>query len=212
MPMKVVLDVENEELLFDLVQDSRFTVHGFASVDGCLGTSAAIESGAAAWVHSRETATGGLRVSTQFFWVNNPLLAQYQGSNAFTTSANSYGGISTDGVYLRPDKATVNGSGVSTAEPSSTGTGCGGSSTGGDSGSTGGAGGSGTQGSTGGDSGSNGDGGTSGNGGTSGTGGSGSSTGSETGGGSQSGGSGSGSGSQSGGSGSGGDDSMLGGE
>lgn len=98
-PNKVVLDPVDETTLWSVAGQE-----GFASVAGCLGMNAVLLAGAAAWVHSRE-ADGGLKVSTQFFYVENAALASYQTSAALIASANSYGGINTREVYLQPGQA-----------------------------------------------------------------------------------------------------------
>ncbi|MBR6371046.1 MAG: hypothetical protein IKS24_08235, partial [Bacteroidaceae bacterium] len=84
---------------------------GFSSVDGKLGMDRAIVDGAAVWIHSREDGTGGLKVSTQFLFVDSTLLAGYQTSEAMAGAANSYGGINTQAVYLNP-RSTGRVSGV----------------------------------------------------------------------------------------------------
>ena len=61
-PYKVVLDPVDETALWTVSGQG-----GFQSVGGFLGMDAVLLAGAAAWVHSRETGTGGLKVSTQFF-------------------------------------------------------------------------------------------------------------------------------------------------
>ena len=59
-------------------------------------------------MHSRETADNALKVSTQFFFVENSSLATYQSNSAILASVNSYGGINSAAVYLQPDlNATV---------------------------------------------------------------------------------------------------------
>lgn len=80
---------------------------GFTSVDGKLGMSQTITDGAAVWIHSREDGTGGLKVSTQFLYVDSSVLAGYQSSSAMEASANSYGGINKSAVYLRPGSGYV---------------------------------------------------------------------------------------------------------
>ena len=111
-PNKVVMDVVDETPLWSVVSAA-----GFTSVEGAqgnvLGMNAVLLAGAAAWVHSRETGTGALKVSTQFFYVENAALASYQTSAALTASANSYGGINTSEVYLQPGtgNSVVQGSG-----------------------------------------------------------------------------------------------------
>lgn len=92
-------------------------------MDGKLGMSVAIADGAAVWVHSREdsaSGSGGLRVSTQFLYVDSSVLAAYQGSTAFAGAANSYGGINTSAVYLNPRSSGAGaGSVVTPVVPSS---------------------------------------------------------------------------------------------
>ena len=77
---------------------------GFSVVDGCLAMDRAIASGAAVWVHSRDdVASGsGVRVSTQFMYVDSALLASYQNAQAMVGAANSYGGVNVSAVYLKP--------------------------------------------------------------------------------------------------------------
>lgn len=77
---------------------------GFSVVDGCLAMERAIASGAAVWVHSRDdVASGsGVRVSTQFMYVDSALLASYQNAQAMVGAANSYGGVNVSAVYLKP--------------------------------------------------------------------------------------------------------------
>ena len=94
---KVLLNPGDNSLLWEVVSEL-----GFSSVDGKLGMSQSITDGAAVWIHSREEGTGGLKVSTQFLYVDSSVLAAYQGYNAMAASANSYGGINTSAVYLNP--------------------------------------------------------------------------------------------------------------
>ena len=95
---KVVLNTAEDTKLWDVVDKI-----GFSVADNCLATEKQITNGAAVWVHSRETADGTLKVSTQFFYVENSALATYQGRTAFTAAANSYGGINSAAVYLQPE-------------------------------------------------------------------------------------------------------------
>ena len=90
---------------------------GFSSVDGKLGMSQSITDGAAVWVHSREDGTSGLKVSTQFLFVDSSVLAGYQGSQAMAASANSYGGINTSAVYLNPRSGAGSGAGSVVVTP-----------------------------------------------------------------------------------------------
>lgn len=117
-PNRVVMNPNDETLLLNIV-----SAEGFSSVDGKLGMNAVLLAGAAAWVHSREAGQGQLKVSTQFFYVENAALASYQTSDALMASANSYGGINTGGVYLQPSVAngtTQNGSSGSSSSSGST--------------------------------------------------------------------------------------------
>ena len=98
---KVRLDPTDQQKLWDVVD-----ALGFSAVDGCVGMSAVISDGAAAWIHSREDETGQLRLSTQYMYVDSTVLASYQGDAAFEASADSYGGINTKAVYLQPDEKT----------------------------------------------------------------------------------------------------------
>ncbi|MBO6169080.1 MAG: hypothetical protein J6O51_03825 [Bacteroidales bacterium] len=63
-------------------------------------------------MHSRETESG-LKVSTQFFYVENAALATYQSSAAQVATANSYGGINTGQVFLQPSVSGMAGAGGS---------------------------------------------------------------------------------------------------
>ena len=76
---------------------------GFCNVDGMLGMSQPATDSAAAWIHSRLDANGNLRVSTQFLYVDSSVLDRYQTDEAFTQSADSYGGINTNDVFLQPN-------------------------------------------------------------------------------------------------------------
>lgn len=100
---KVVLNTADDTPLWNVVERI-----GFSVADNCLATSEQITNGAAVWVHSRETADNALKVSTQFFFVENSALATYQSNSAILASVNSYGGINSAAVYLQPDlNATV---------------------------------------------------------------------------------------------------------
>ena len=96
---KVMLNPGDTTPLLEVVSALGFTV-----VDGCLAMDRAIASGAAVWVHSRDdVASGsGVRVSTQFMYVDSALLASYQNAQALVGAANSYGGVNVSAVYLKP--------------------------------------------------------------------------------------------------------------
>lgn len=122
-PNKVVLDAVDENPLWSIVGSEGFSSVQGSTVQGSgfyLGMNAVLLAGAAAWVHSRE-ADGGLKVSTQFFYVENAALASYQTSAALIASANSYGGINTREVYLQPGVANQNGGGSSNGSNGSNG-------------------------------------------------------------------------------------------
>lgn len=99
---KVVLDTADDTPLWNIVEKIGFSVS-----DNCLATSEEITNGAAAWVHSREGIDGTLKVSTQFFYVENSALATYQSHTAVTAAINSYGGINSAAVYLQPELNTT---------------------------------------------------------------------------------------------------------
>ena len=110
---KVVLDPADETALLDVVSELGFTSVAGATGSGYkLGMSRSIVDGAAVWIHSREEGTGGLKVSTQFLYVDSSVLAGYQGADAMATSAASYGGINTGSVYLQPRSGGSSGGGA----------------------------------------------------------------------------------------------------
>ena len=109
---KVMLNPGDSTPLLEVVSSV-----GFSSVDGKLGMDRAIVDGAAVWIHSREDGSGGLKVSTQFMYVDSSVLAGYQTSQAMAGAANSYGGINTSAVYLQPGGA--NNAGVIGSLPQS---------------------------------------------------------------------------------------------
>ena len=82
----LVLDTTDTELLYNIVNRV-----GFSSVDSSLGMSQALVNGGAAWVHSRKRADSTIRVSTQWLYVVNELLGNYQGDEALENAAESYG-------------------------------------------------------------------------------------------------------------------------
>jgi hypothetical protein len=95
---KVVLSTADDTPLWNVVSQL-----GFSVADNKLATSVEITNGAAVWVHSREAVDGTLKVSTQFFYVENSALATYQSNSAIIASVNSYGGINSAAVYLQPE-------------------------------------------------------------------------------------------------------------
>ena len=99
---KVMLNPGDSTPLLDVVNGVGFTSVASAGSGFVLGMDRAIEDGAAVWIHSREDGTGGLKVSTQFMYVDSSVLAGYQTSAAMAGAANSYGGINAQAVYLNP--------------------------------------------------------------------------------------------------------------
>ena len=106
---KVMLNPGDSTPLLEVVNGVGFTSVASAgsSAGYVLGMDRAIEDGAAVWIHSREDGTGGLKVSTQFMYVDSSVLAGYQTSAAMTGAANSYGGINAQAVYLQPRTGRV---------------------------------------------------------------------------------------------------------
>ena len=98
---KMLLDTQDATQLWNVVSGLGFSS---VAVGGgqVLGMNSVITDGAAAWVHSREDASGNLTVSTQFLYVDSTILARYQDESAFGVSADSYGGINSSAVYLDP--------------------------------------------------------------------------------------------------------------
>ena len=116
---KVMLNPGDSSLLWDVVSQIGFSSVAAAGGSGyVLGMSVAIADGAAVWIHSREDGTSGLKVSTQFLFVDSSVLAGYQGSQAMAASANSYGGINTSAVYLNPRSGAGSGAGSVVVTPS----------------------------------------------------------------------------------------------
>jgi hypothetical protein len=105
---KVMLNPGDSTPLLEVVGAVGFTSVASAAGSGfVLGMDRAIEDGAAVWIHSREDGTGGLKVSTQFMYVDSSVLAGYQTSAAMAGAANSYGGINAQAVYLQPRAGRV---------------------------------------------------------------------------------------------------------
>lgn len=100
---KVMLNPGDTTPLWEVVSALGFSsVQAAAGAGNVLGMDRAIADGAAVWVHSREDGTGGLKVSTQFLYVDSTVLAGYQTLEAMELSADSYGGINAGAVYLQP--------------------------------------------------------------------------------------------------------------
>ena len=128
---KVMLNPGDTTPLWEVVSALGFSsVQAAAGAGNVLGMDRAIADGAAVWVHSREDGTGGLKVSTQFLYVDSTVLAGYQTLEAMELSADSYGGINAGAVYLQP---RVGSGRVTASAPGTGGSGAsgGGSGTGG---------------------------------------------------------------------------------
>ena len=104
---KVMLNPGDSTPLLEVVNGVGFTSVASAGSGFVLGMDRAIEDGAAVWIHSREDGTGGLKVSTQFMYVDSSVLAGYQTSSAFAGAAESYGGINAQAVFLQPRAGRV---------------------------------------------------------------------------------------------------------
>ena len=104
---KVMLNPGDSTPLLEVVNGVGFTSVASAGSGFVLGMDRAIEDGAAVWIHSREDGTGGLKVSTQFMYVDSSVLAQFQTSSAFAGAAESYGGINAQAVFLQPRAGRV---------------------------------------------------------------------------------------------------------
>ena len=119
---KVMLNPGDSTPLLEVVNGVGFTSVASAGSGFVLGMDRAIEDGAAVWIHSREDGTGGLKVSTQFMYVDSSVLAGYQTSEAMAGAANSYGGINAQAVYLNPRSGVGRvGGGVVPVVPGGTG-------------------------------------------------------------------------------------------
>ena len=94
--LEVTLDCTDDETLLADIVDAL----GFTSVGGKVGASGTV-NGAITWVHSRKTA-GGVKVSTQRFFVTNSTLAAYQTAAKRTEAILSYGGTVTQ-PFLTPN-------------------------------------------------------------------------------------------------------------
>jgi hypothetical protein len=94
--LEITLDgVDDETMLYDVVN-----AHGFTTVGGKLGASAAV-TGAIAWIHSRR-ASSGTKVSTQRFMVNNSILSGFQTEDARDKAILYYGGTLSE-EFLTPN-------------------------------------------------------------------------------------------------------------
>lgn len=101
---KVVLDVNDESVLLETVSAVGFTsVASGTSGAYFLGMSEALVMAGCAWVHSREKNGSGIKVGSQRLFVENELLAYYRSDVAKKAAYDSYGGVNTRAVYLKPE-------------------------------------------------------------------------------------------------------------
>lgn len=98
----IVLDKFNSAKLSDVVN-----MAGFASVGGYLGHGEDEGDGGFCWIRSKAV-NGTVKVSSQSLIVNNPLLDNYIGDEAYKRAVATYGGENT--VFLRPDSLAAGGS------------------------------------------------------------------------------------------------------
>lgn len=110
---KVVLDLMNEQLLWDVVSEQGFCSVPVSGNSGSyvLGMGLALANAGAAYVHSRDK-DGGTKVSSQKLKVVSEILATYQTDAAMKRSADSYGGINTKSVYLNPTSSLAQNQGA----------------------------------------------------------------------------------------------------
>lgn len=108
---KVVLDKNDETPLL-----SHVSALGFTSVasDGAndqyvLGMSEALVNAGCAWVHSRQDKGGAIKVGSQRLFVENEMLTYYRSDAAKKAAYDSYGGINTRAVYLKPETTVTAG-------------------------------------------------------------------------------------------------------
>ncbi len=101
----VILDATDDTKLWEVVPKN-----GFSSTDGCLAHSGNDGDCCFAWVHSRKSADGKIRVSSQTLIDANSKLSNYVGEMAYNLASSSYGAVSD--VFLAPngnDNGNVNG-------------------------------------------------------------------------------------------------------
>ena len=99
---KVVLDVNDESLLYQKVTALGFTSISDGNGGYVLGMNAVLVNAGASWAHSREEANGSLKIGSQRLVVVSDILADYMGQAALKRCADSYGGVNTKAVYLNP--------------------------------------------------------------------------------------------------------------
>jgi hypothetical protein len=126
----VILDPESQVPLWTVVNRA-----GFASKNGFLAHGENEGDGVFCWVHSRKTADGGLKVSSQTLIDNNSLLPQFTSENAYYGAVNTYGGernvLLDPGSPAQAAHSSTNGGGTSGGGNTPTPTPSGGDDTGG---------------------------------------------------------------------------------
>lgn len=106
---KVVLDKNDETALLTQVSALGFTSVS-TGTDGqyVLGMREPLANAGCAWVHSRQDKGGALKVGSQRLFVENEMLTYYRSDAAKKAAYDSYGGVNTRAVYLKPESSVAN--------------------------------------------------------------------------------------------------------
>ena len=105
---KVVLDKNDETALLTQVSALGFTsVSTGADGQYVLGMREPLANAGCAWVHSRQDKGGALKVGSQRLFVENELLTYYRSDAAKKAAYDSYGGVNTRAVYLKPESSVA---------------------------------------------------------------------------------------------------------
>ena len=105
---KVVLDKNDETALLTQVSALGFTSVS-TGTDGqyVLGMREPLANAGCAWVHSRQDKGGALKVGSQRLFVENEMLTYYRSDAAKKAAFDSYGGVNTRAVYLKPESSVA---------------------------------------------------------------------------------------------------------
>ena len=106
---KVVLDKNDETPLLEHVSALGFTsvASNGANDQYVLGMSEALVNAGCAWVHSRQDKGGAIKVGSQRLFVENEMLEYYRSDAAKKAAYDSYGGVNTRAVYLKPETSVT---------------------------------------------------------------------------------------------------------
>ena len=105
---KVVLDKNDETALLTQVSALGFTsVSTGADGQYVLGMREPLANAGCAWVHSRQDKGGALKVGSQRLFVENEMLTYYRSDAAKKAAYDSYGGVNTRAVYLKPESSVA---------------------------------------------------------------------------------------------------------